>query len=392
MTRKDLVERLKEKFPEIEKEDLKEIISSFFEIIKEELKKGNRIELRGFGVLYLKKNKGLIFKNPKNLQKYYVKNKIRAVFKIGKEFKERLNAPYLASIDLGTQTFRICLGKFIENEVYFILRKRENVRLGEGLIDGNLSQEVIEKGLETLGEFKKLLEKYEVYKYRAVGTAIFRLAKNSQEFIQKAKTLGIDIEVITPEEEANLTLKGVIYGLKKLGKSLEKLLIVDVGGGSTEFIYIEKDKPKWIKSLEIGAMYLKNLFELRYPLGTKVLKSIKTFIADQLKDLPLENIENIVITGGTASLIGSLDLKLSSYQPDLLHGHIITKEKLEKLIKKLSNSDLDTIAKIKGMEKGREDIALPGILIYEGILNYYKKNYAMLSIYGILEGTLLSLI
>lgn len=392
MTRKELIERLRNKFPEIEREDLKEIVEALFEIIKEELKKGNRIELRGFGVIYLKKIKGLIFKNPKNFQKYYVKNKVRVIFKMGKEFKERLNSPFLASMDLGTQTFRLCLGKHIKDDVYFLIRERENVRLGEKLVNGKLSEESIEKGMKTLAKFRELLDKHEVSKYRAVGTAVFRLAKNSQEFIEKARTLGIEIEIVTPEEEAKLTLKGVIYGLKKLEEPTEKVLIVDVGGGSTEFIYVERDEPKWIRSLKIGAIYLKDLFEIRYPLSSKVLKSIKTYIMDQLKDFPFEKIENIVITGGTASLIGTLDLKLVNYNPDLIHGHKVTKDRLEKLIKKLSSFDLEKISKMKGMEKGREDIALPGILIYEGVLDHYQKTCLMLSTYGILEGTLLSMI
>lgn len=392
MTRKELIERLRDKFPEIEKEDLKEIVEVFFETIKNELKRGNRIELRGFGVIYLKKIRGLIFRNPKNLQKYYVKNKVRVIFKTGKEFKERLNSPFLASMDLGTQTFRLCLGKYIRDEVYFLIRERDNVRLGEKLINEKLSEESMEKGLKTLARFKELLDKHEVSKYKAVGTAVFRLAKNSQEFIERARKLGIEIEIVTPEEEAQLTLKGVVYGLKKLKKAVEKALIVDVGGGSTEFIYIEEDKPKWIRSLKIGTIYLKDLFEIRYPLSSKVLRSIKTYVMDQLKDFPLEKVESIVITGGTASLIGTLDLKLVNYNPDLIHGHKVTKDRLEKLIKKLANFDLEKISKMKGMERGREDIALPGILIYEGVLNHYQKTSLMLSTYGILEGALLSMI
>lgn len=394
MNRSDLIESLSLKFSdlELEKEDLKIIVELFFETLKEEIKKGNRIEFRDFGVFELKKNKGLIFKNPKNQQSYYVKNKLRVIFKLGKEFKERLNLPFFAALDLGTQTFRICLGKKIQDQVYFLTRNRENVRLGEGLTNQEITEEAFKKGIETLRNFKDLMETYEVKDYRAVGTAIFRKAKNAQEFLTEAKKIGIAIEVISPEEEVLLSLKGVLYGLQSQGLVDKKFLVVDIGGGSTEFVLSEKGTPKWIKSLDIGAVWLKDLFQLRYPVNSKVFKSIMEYLSDKLVDLPKEEVDYVIFTGGTASLLGALDLKLKIYSPYSLNGHKISKDRIEIIVKKLANSDLERISKIKGMEKGREDIALPGALICWSVLEYFKKDFLILSVYGILEGSLLSLI
>lgn len=394
MTKKDLVKKLSYKFSDIEKEDLEYIVDLFFEIIKEELKKGNRIELRDFGVFSLKKTKGVFFQNPKNKQNYYVKEKYRVLFKIGKEFKKRLNTPFLASLDLGTQTFRTCIGKVFDGNVIFLLKERENVRLGEGLgKEGLISPEAFRRGLESLKKFRDEFSKYKIERYKAVGTEVFRRAKNANEFIEEAKKeTGFEINVVSPEKEAELSLKGIFWGLKELGMNIENFITVDVGGGSSEITYVKNGERKWCKSIDLGAVILKEKFDLRYPLNSKLIKSLKDYIIEKLSFVPAENPQEIIITGGTASLLGSLDLKLNHYASEKLHGHRITKDRLEKLIKKLSNFDLERLRRVKGMEKGREDIVLPGFLIYSGILEYFNKDSTLLNEYGILEGTLLSLI
>jgi exopolyphosphatase/guanosine-5'-triphosphate,3'-diphosphate pyrophosphatase len=369
-------------------------VDLFFEIIKEELKKGNRIELRDFGVFSLKKTKGVFFQNPKNKQNYYVKEKYRVLFKIGKEFKKRLNTPFLASLDLGTQTFRTCIGKVFDGNVIFLLKERENVRLGEGLgKEGLISPEAFRRGLESLKKFRDEFSKYKIERYKAVGTEVFRRAKNANKFIEEAKKeVGFEINVVSPEKEAELSLKGIFWGLKELGMNIENFITVDVGGGSSEITYVKNGERKWCKSIDLGAVILKEKFDLRYPLNSKLIKSLKDYIIEKLSFVPAENPQEIIITGGTASLLGSLDLKLSHYIPEKLHGHRITKDCLEKLIKKLSNFDLERLRRVKGMEEGREDIVLPGFLIYSGILEYFNKDSTLLNEYGILEGTLLSLI
>lgn len=392
MNKNKLVEKLGYKFPELEKEELRNVVDLFFETLKETLKRGQRIEIRDFGVFQLLKSKGIFFKNPKNHQKYYIKEKVRVLFKIGKEFKQRLNTPFLASLDLGTQTFRLCLGKVFQGKTYFLFKKRENVRLGEGLAEkGIILNSAFERGLKVLEDLKKIIDQYEVNYYRAVGTAVFRKAKNAQEFIEKAKEkVGLKIEVLSAEEEAKLSLEGVILGLKELFPQIKNFLLVDVGGGSSEFIYFQNGE-SWVKSLDLGVVTLKEIFELRYPVSFKALKSMKEYIREKLFELPVEKPALTVITGGTASILGSLDLKLNFYIPERLHGHQISKERLEKLIQRLASLSLLSLKKVKGMEEGREDIVLPGLLIYSEILNYFNQETLLISEYGILEGTLLSL-
>lgn len=394
MTKRELAERLRVKFFELEERDLEFIVENFFDILKGSLKKGDRIELRGFGRFELSKAKAYFFINPKNQQRYYLNSKVRAVFRQGKDFKERLNSPFIAGFDLGTQTFRLILGKFYSEKLYFLKSWRENVRLGEGLAErGVISPQAEARALEVLKRFKEILNLYQVKNYYAIGTAVFRQAKNAKEVLERIQreTL-LQIDVLTPEEEAHLIIEGVLYGLKGLGLNLKNFLLVDVGGGSTEFVYFKEGKPSFIKSIEIGAVQLKETFNLRYPLTRRMLQSLRSYVEDQLKVLPKEPLERVVATGGTASLMGSLDLKLLKYEPDKLHGHLITADRVEKLINKISENTLPRIKKMKGMEEGREDIALPGFIIYGEILKFFSQRELLISTYGILEATLLSLV
>lgn len=393
MTKRELCEKLSLRFPDLEKRDCQFLVDNFFGILVEALKKEKKIELRGFGVFEISKAKSYFFINPKNSQKYYLQGKIRALFHMGKEFKERLNTSFLAGMDLGTQTFRLILGKKFKGEILFLKSYRENVRLGEGLVDGGkISEDALNRAIEVLKGFRKIMDDFGVFDYYAVGTAVFRKAKNVEDVLSEIKReTGISIEVVSSEREAKFTLEGILYGLKKIDHELKNFLIVDVGGGSTEFIYMEEGRPIHFQSLDVGAVILKETFNLRYPLTRGVLKSLRTFVREKLSLLPKRNFEKIVITGGTASLLGTLDLKLTRYEFNLLHGHIITRERINKFIQKMSEMTLPRLKKIKGMEEGREDIALPGFIIYEEILDYFGKNEVLLSEYGILEATLLYL-
>ncbi len=393
MTKRELCEKLALHFPDLEKKDCVFLVDTFFEILAKALKREGRIELRGFGIFEISKAKSYFFVNPKNSQKYYLQGKVRVLFHMGKEFKERLNTPFLAGMDLGTQTFRLILGKNFKGEILFLKSFRDNVRLGEGLVEGGkISESALKRAIEALKGFRKIMDNLGVSDYYAVGTAVFRRAENAMDVLSEIeRETGISIEVISPEREAELTLEGILFGLKKAGYDLKDFLIVDVGGGSTEFIYMQGGKVFHIQSLDVGAVILKDIFNLRYPLTKSMLKSLRTYVREKLSLLPKGDFEKIVITGGTASLLGSLDLKLTKYEFNILHGHIITRERINKFIQRMSEMTLPRLRKIKGMEEGREDIALPGFIIYEEILDYFGKNEALLSEYGILEATLLYL-
>ncbi len=395
MNRKELLNTLAQKFPDFRKKDLELILELLFQHLAQTLKEGRRIEIRGFGRFYVKEQRGRRFKNPRTGEERNLPPRKRIIFKPGKDLRERLNEKAYASLDLGTQTFRLLVGKPQAGGFRPLLKERFNVRLGEDLNQGHISPQAFSRGLETLHKIREILEKIEVNDVFAAGTAVFRKAKNASEFIERAaEETGIKIQVLSPEEEATFTLKGVLSGLKKDFE--DPVLIVDAGGGSTEFILGSQERVLALGSLDIGAVTLtaKHLAGEEIP-SQESLSALQKEIEKHL--LPLKSLPapptSLIATGGTASCLASLKLGLETYCPEKIHGQKITRKELEELFDKLRRLTPEERRNLKGMEPGREDIILAGLMIYLKILESLSSVKDLtVSETGILEGLLLHLL
>ncbi len=389
MVKKDLVNRLAVYFPDFRKKDLEYLVDLLFERLTQALVEGERIEIRGFGRFLLRTQKERLFTNPKTQEVRRLPARQRVIFKPGKDIKDRLNQPAYAALDLGTQTFRLIVGKPGPEGLRVLLRARKNVRLGEGLArEGRISPEAFVRGMEALREFKALLEGFKVKNCLAAGTAVFREAENASEFIAAAENLlGVPIKILSPEEEAETTFWGVKNSLATLPSPF---VIADVGGGSTEIIFPE-GKELFKDSLPLGAVRLLEGFIQHDPPTPHELETLRTHIQDTLAKLPRfsEPPKALVATGGTASCLASLDLELESYQPERTHGHQIKLRRLQELAEDLKERPRKERATLKGMEPGREDIILPGLLIYLALLGHFQVPVLTVSESGILEGLLM---
>ena len=395
MNKKDLVTELWQKFSDFRKKDLELALDLLFGRLAQALKEGERVEIRGFGRLIVKEQRPRRFKNPRTGEERDIPARKRIIFKPGKDLLERLNSPSVASLDLGTQTFRLLIAKPLDDGFRVLLRKRYNVRLGEGLSRrGEIGEEAFERGLLALKEMKEALERANVSRYLAAGTAVFRRAKNASSFLEKAaEETGLNIRVLAPEEEALFTLTGVSYGLNLDPEKTS--LILDAGGGSTEFILGRKGEILSLGSLEVGAVTLteKHLPGDDPPRRGEIealSRAIKEGLAP-LKGLPARP-EILIATGGTASCLAALKLELETYCPEKLHGVTLKRAELEALFERLKALPSSERRFLKGMEPGREDIILAGLMIYLAVLDLLGLSSLTVSETGILEGLLLHLL
>ena len=158
----------------------------------------------------------------------------------------------LAAVDLGSNSFHLIVAKIEHGEMRPVDVRSEKVQLGAGLIDGFLSAEAIERGLDCLSRFAQMLESVEHERIRVVGTNALRMAKNRREFTQAARDiLGTRIDVVYGREEARLVYLGVAH---TLSDDSQARLVIDIGGGSTEFIIGEKFEPQRLESLQMGCV------------------------------------------------------------------------------------------------------------------------------------------
>ena len=188
----------------------------------------------------------------------------------------------IAVVDLGSNTFHLLIVAPIDDTLQEIYRKRVYARLARSGI-GLISDTAFQKGVDVLIEFKKEIDKHNVSRIKVVGTEMLRLAPNGGDFVRKVKEkTGFDIEIISGNQEAEYIFKGVEPLLPS-----GALLIMDIGGGSVEFIIVIDGKKKWLISLPIGIAVLYFDFQHSDPIQTPDLAVLEGFLAKKLK--PLKN-------------------------------------------------------------------------------------------------------
>ena len=171
----------------------------------------------------------------------------------------RKSDPLLAVVDLGSNSFRLEIGRVEGNQIYQLDTWRETLRFGAGLDDkGRLKRSAMDAALACLARFRERLSGLHPTAVRVVATNTFRVATNAQEFIAQAeRTLGFPIDIISGHEEGRLTFFGVAH---ELPRSPEPRLVIDIGGGSTEFIIGRGLEAERLESLTIGCVGMTQRF------------------------------------------------------------------------------------------------------------------------------------
>lgn len=189
----------------------------------------------------------------------------------------------IAAIDLGTNTSHLIIAEKTGNEMNILYKTNKPVKLGEDITLQNcIIPAAFERGIHCLKEFSATLQEYEVSKVRAVATSGVRSASNGQEFIESVKQqTGITIEVVDGNEEAHLIYEGV----KASGAIQGKSLIMDIGGGSTEFIFCDEQGFYWKKSFDIGAARLMQKFFKSDPISITDQQNIQNHLQNTLTEL-----------------------------------------------------------------------------------------------------------
>ena len=189
----------------------------------------------------------------------------------------------VAVIDLGTNTFHLIIAARSGTELNVFYKTNIPVRLGEGRINENLIiPGAFERGLKALEQFSEEIKKHDVKVVKATATSAIRSADNGQDFISAAKSRsGIEITAITGDEEAEYIFKGV----KATGAIDRTSLIMDIGGGSTEFIICNEKELLWKKSYNIGAARLMQAYFHTDPISKKDQASIIDHLDNELTDL-----------------------------------------------------------------------------------------------------------
>jgi len=296
-----------------------------------------------------------------------------------------------ASIDLGTNTFRLLAIEKGEDRhsIEILAQEREVVRMGEGLAStGKIAPQARERALKVLGKFRKTLKSHGIERALAVATSVFREAENAEEFLQEAaKVLGSPIKVISGEEEARLTLLGGLWGL-----DVEEGLLFDIGGGSTEFILFAHRTPLKLLSTPLGVVKLTEAMIHHDPPTTLELKMLRERIREEVNKAAQSlgaRPPSLIGTAGTVTTLAAIDLGLVIYDHSKVHGHRLTRKGVEEMLNMFLSLSREERLRLKGMEKGREDLIIPGTLITLEVMETWRKEELIVSDLGLREGALM---
>ena len=308
----------------------------------------------------------------------------------------------LAGIDIGTNTLRLLIAETGPDSYREVSSDRRITRLGEHLDrTGVLSPAAQERAINALVDFSRTIKQHAVLQVAAVGTSALRNASNARAFIASVKQrAGLDVRVITGEEEARLTLLGVSRALRGTGQAgkadpLSSAIVMDIGGGSTEIIVTRPDEKPAEFSLPLGAVYLTERFIRHDPPSQDELYLLRQSIRDELEKYdPLIRMrpESVLVgTAGTITTLAAMDLELAEYDPDRINHSTLTRESIDVIVRKLKNSTLRERRVLPGLEPGREDIILAGALVTGEIMERFGCKTMLVSDWGLREGIVFEL-
>ena len=282
-----------------------------------------------------------------------------------------------AAIDIGTNSIRLLIAEYNNGELNRLVNKLKIPRLGEGINDGVINSKAQKRAIRVLSEYKELIDSYQAH-YRAVATSAIRDAENKEEFLNRTKEeSGIKIDVISGSEEAKLSYLGITSGLIK---KEDNMLAVDIGGGSTEFIFGTIDGIREYKSINLGAVRLKESW------GDD-LEAMRSEAQSQVQEVLIDyKAEMLIGVGGTITTLASIDQNLEGYQPHKIQNYRLSFAEIENNLEDLTGLSLSARKEIAGLSKDRADIIIPGIIILLEIMKASDIKRLQVSDFGILEG------
>jgi exopolyphosphatase/guanosine-5'-triphosphate,3'-diphosphate pyrophosphatase len=296
---------------------------------------------------------------------------------------------------MGTNTFHLLIAEIKTNDFKILREHRVPVKIGVGGINqGFITEAAIDRATNALKDFNKKLEEFKVEKILAFGTSALRNAKNSSDVISKIKNVtGIDTQIISGDEEASYIYKGVNLALQL---SKEKSLIMDIGGGSVEFIIGNGEDIFWKQSFEIGAQRLLERFQKHDPILASEIAEINSYIKTCLvpffEAMHLYEPKILAGSSGTFDTLSEIYCLQSGIQLSDSPETPLTLEAFDKIYKELISKNREARMQIPGMIEMRVDMIVVACCLIKFILLHFSFSKIRVSSYSLKEGVLASLL
>jgi exopolyphosphatase/guanosine-5'-triphosphate,3'-diphosphate pyrophosphatase len=301
----------------------------------------------------------------------------------------------VAAVDIGTNSVRLLVadvqgenGDARGAKVEPIERLMRITRLGQGVNEArSLHPDAIERTLTVLREYREVIERLGVTSIRSTATSAARDSSNRDEFFDAAEAaLGARPELLSGEEEAALSFLGATATIDAPGP----YLVVDIGGGSTEFV-LGTDAPVGLVSLDMGCVRITEQFLHSDPPAAEELSNAIAMVRDLVADVPREipgvlDAATLVGLAGTVTTVAAVELGLAEYDAEKIHGFHLTREAVEDVFRTFATETHEQRATNPGLEPGRVDVIVGGTAVLAGILRQLDVDEVLVSESDILDG------
>lgn len=297
----------------------------------------------------------------------------------------------IAAIDFGTNTARLLIAdRNADGSFVHIHLEREIVRMGGGFTrEQGLSRDALERGLSCLSRFAAIMREHGVIQSRAVATSAVRDAANGLAFVERVRQeAGISLSIINGDTEGALTLAGVLAGLDQ---KYDKIFLFDIGGGSTEYTLAQGGRVQFIRSLPLGVVRLTEGKVTPEAMQEKISRELGALGREmELAGFRVNNGIPLIGTAGTATTLAAISMEMLDYDYRKVNNATVSQAKIRDIYELLLPLSLEERLRIPGLEKGREDLIVAGLLITLHTMKMFGIDTLKVSDYGLLEGLIVS--
>ncbi|OEV29749.1 exopolyphosphatase [Streptomyces nanshensis] len=304
----------------------------------------------------------------------------------------------VAAVDCGTNSIRLLVADAdpATGELKDLERRMEIVRLGQGVDrTGRLAPEALERTFAACRDYARSVEEHGARRLRFVATSASRDAENRDEFVQGVvDILGVEPEVITGDQEAQFSFTGATKELTGRTDLEKPYLVVDIGGGSTEFV-VGDEAVRAARSVDVGCVRLTERHGLSGPVTPAQREAMRADVAAALdeveRSVPLSQARTLVGLAGTVTTVGGIALGLEVYDAAAIHHSRVPRAQVAAIVERLLASTHDERAAVPVMHPGRVDVIAAGAAILLGIMERTGAEEVVVSEHDILDGIAWSL-
>jgi exopolyphosphatase/guanosine-5'-triphosphate,3'-diphosphate pyrophosphatase len=302
----------------------------------------------------------------------------------------------VAAIDCGTNSIRLLVAEVADGSLTDVVREMRVVRLGEGVDrTGRFSDEAVGRTLTALRDYAVQARDLGAEHVRMVATSAARDAANRDDFLDAAReVLGVRPEVITGDEEARLSFLGATVSLPAGAGGGPPFLVVDIGGGSTEFV-LGSGAVEAARSVDIGCVRLTERALPSDPPSSQEIEAATALVDDAValaaQTVAVREATTLVAVAGSATTVAAVALRLPAYDPDVIHGTVLSAAQVHETAQRLLAMTRAERAALPVMHPGRVDVIGAGALILSRVTELSGAREVVISEHDILDGIALSL-